>query len=81
MELKDTVDLMWSDDYKERMYAEYWQLKIRYEKLHKMTILFEAGKLDFKPSCSLELLKKQEAAMLIYMNALEVRAAIEGVDL
>lgn len=81
MELKDTIDMMWSADYKERLCAEYWQLKIRYEKLHKMTILFEAGKLDFSPTCPLELLKKQENAMHDYMNALEVRAAIEGVDL
>ena len=29
MELKDTVDLMLSTDYKERFKAEYYQLKIR----------------------------------------------------
>lgn len=33
MELKDTVKGMMSDDYKERMAAEYHQTKIRYEKL------------------------------------------------
>lgn len=81
MELKDTVDMMWSDDFKERMCAEYYQLKIRYDKLHKMVILFEAGKLEFEPKCPLELLKKQEKAMRDYMDILEVRAAIEGVDL
>ena len=36
MELKDTVEMMLSDDYKERFRAEYWQLKIRYDKLRKM---------------------------------------------
>lgn len=35
MELKDTVKGMMSDDYKERMAAEYHQTKIRYEKLKK----------------------------------------------
>ena len=36
MELKDTVKGMMSDDYKERMAAEYHQTKIRYEKLKKL---------------------------------------------
>ena len=29
MELKDTIELMNSSDYKERFKAEYWQTKIR----------------------------------------------------
>ena len=33
MELKDTIKMMTSEDYKERMKAEYLQTKIRYEKL------------------------------------------------
>ena len=33
MELKETVELMNSEDYKERFIAEYRQVKIRYEKL------------------------------------------------
>lgn len=33
MELLDTIDLMKSKDYKERLAAEYYQIKIRYEKL------------------------------------------------
>lgn len=36
MELKDTVKDMMSDDYKERMAAEYHQTKIHYEKLKKL---------------------------------------------
>ena len=36
IELKDTVDLMKSSDYKERFIAEYTQVKIRYEKLKKL---------------------------------------------
>lgn len=36
MELKDTVKGMMSDDYKERMPAEYHQTKIHYEKLKKL---------------------------------------------
>lgn len=42
--------------YKERFKAEYWQTKIRYEKLHRMTVKYEAGTLDFEPDCELSLL-------------------------
>lgn len=38
MELKDTIDLMTSEDYKDRFKAEYYQTKIRYDKLHKMLV-------------------------------------------
>ena len=81
MELKDTIEMMSSEDYKERFKAEYYQAKIRYDKLHKMVVRYEANKLDFKPSCSIELLKSQKSAMGQYLYALEVRALIEGVEL
>ena len=81
MELKDTIEMMNSADYKERFRAEYYQTKIRYEKLHKMTVKYEAGMLKFTPTCSLELLKKQKAFMGQYLNCLEVRAEIEGIEL
>ena len=81
MELKDTIGMMQSADYKERFKAEYHQTKIRYEKLHKMCTKYEAGTLNFTPSCSLALLKEQKAAMGQYLHCLEVRAEIEGVEL
>ena len=81
MELKETIDGMLSADYKERFKAEYAQLKIRYEKLHNMVVRYEAGTLDFKPDCSLELLKSQKAAMGNYLYCLEVRAEIEKIEL
>ena len=81
IELKDTVEMMNSADYKERFKAEYYQTKIRYEKLHKMTIKYEAKTLNFKPSCSLELLNEQKRHMGMYLHALEVRAEIEGIEL
>ena len=68
-------------DYKERMKKEYWQLKDRYNKLHKMVTKYEAGTLDFTPNCSLGLLKEQKAAMGQYLHCLEIRAEIEGVNL
>ncbi len=81
MELKDTIEMMNSADYKERFRAEYHQTKIRYEKLHNMTVKYEAGTLNFTPTCSLELLKKQKSFMGQYLNCLEVRAEIEGIEL
>lgn len=80
-ELMWTAELMGSADYKERFVAEYYQTKIRYEKLHEMCIRYEAGTLDFEPTCSLELLTKQMAAMGQYLHCLEVRAQIEGIEL
>ena len=68
-------------DYKERMKAEYRELKERYEKLHRMLVKYEAGTLDFTPTCPIELLKKQAKVMGEYLYVLEVRAAMEGVAL
>ena len=77
MELLDTVELMVSDDYKNRMKAEYLQTKIRYDKLHKMIVKYESNTLNFEPSCSLDLLKKQASAMGQYLYYLECREGIE----
>ena len=81
MELKDTVDLMNSEDYKDRFKAEYFQTKIRYEKLHKMLVKVEAGTSDFKPTCSISMLMTQKRHMGEYLRCLEIRAEIEGVVL
>lgn len=79
--LKDTIEMMTSEDYKERFKAEYWQTKIRYEKLHKMCIKYEAGTLKFKPSCPLSLLSEQKRQMGLYLHSLEIRAELEGICL
>ena len=80
-ELKDTIDMMTSSDYKERFRAEYYQTKIRYNKLHKMCVKYEAGTLDFEPICSLELLQEQKRYMGMYLHKLEIRAEKEGIEL
>lgn len=81
MELKDTVDLMNSEDYKERFKAEYLQTKIRYDKLHDMLVKQEAGTLDFEPTCSRAILLKQQRWMREYLDILEVRAEVEEITL
>lgn len=81
MELKDTITMMNSVDYKERFIAEYLQTKIRYSKLHNMVIKHEANTLDFTPNCPMEVLRHQKEAMGKYLYVLEVRAEIEGIKL
>ena len=81
MELKDTVVLMESNDFKDRFKAEYYQTKIRYEKLHNIIVKYEAGTLNFEPKCDIGLFKDQAGAMSNYLYALEVRAEIEGIEL
>lgn len=81
MELKDTVDLMTSDDYTERFKAEYFQTKIRYDKLHKMLIKKAAGKLDFDPGTTTLLMNEQKRYMGEYLRILETRAEIMGIAL
>lgn len=87
MELKDTVEKMTSEDYRERFIAEYQQLKIRYEKLkaycNKIEAAIRTGNAEMEPphDCPLSLLKKQQHAMGQYLHTLEVRAEIEHIEL
>ena len=81
MDLKDTVEGMLSEDYKERFKAEYLQTKIRYDKLHTMIVKYEAGVLNFQPTCPIELLKNQAKYMGMYLYQLEIRAQLEGIEL
>lgn len=81
LELKDTIELMNSNDYRERFKAEYYQTKIRYDKLHRMIVKYDARTLDFELSCDIEMHKKQAKAMGEYLYCLEVRAEIEKIEL
>lgn len=81
IELKDTVTMMGSADYKERFVAEYAQLKIRYKKLYAVLEKYAADKLDFKPTCPIEILYEQLDHMEAYLNVLETRAKYEGIEL
>ena len=81
MKLNDTVEFMTSDNYKERLKAEYLQLKIRVEGLRKMLIKWDAGKLDFTLLCPRATYLTQKRYMEEYLNQLEVRAEIEEIEL
>lgn len=81
MELKDTISMMTSDDYKERFKAEYHQLKLRTKKLSAMLNLWDIGALHFTPVCPREILEKQLSAMIDYLAILALRADEEEIDL
>lgn len=79
--LEETIDLMQSSDYKERFIAEYVQLKLRFLKLKKTNIKIDAGTLEFKNTCSVELLKQQQYLMNQLLDILEIRAEVENIEL
>lgn len=84
-DLKDTVNMMLSEDYKERFIAEYQQTKIRYEKLKRFCNKIEAAQIKTVPQpehdCPLSLLREQQSAMGNYLRILELRAEIEHVNI
>lgn len=79
-ELHETIDAMMSTDYKERFRAEYYQLKIRRDKLNAMLEKWDAGDINFNPTCPRELYDDQIAAMNNYLSCLKERAEMEEVE-
>ena len=82
-DLSQTVDLMLSEDYKERFIAEYAQITIRVKRLDRvLTRIAEKSAPDcFEPTCDIEILEVQLKYMNAYRGALIFRAAIEEIDL
>lgn len=81
MELKDTIQQMLSGDYRDRFKAEYYQVKIRYDKLVDMLDRWDKGQLLFSPTCPRELLWRQVTVMEDYMDLLIERSIAEDIDL
>jgi hypothetical protein len=81
MELKDTVELMNSNNWKDRFLAEYLQTKIRFEKLHKMVVKMILGKCEFDTLVPLDVWREQLRFMGLYLYELENRAAIYKIEL
>lgn len=92
IDLRNTINLMTSSDYKARFIAEYWQTRIRYEKLKDLNtrikasrILKEEGaaKQLIPPAhdCPESVLREQQRIMGEYLSILELRSKIEGVSL
>ena len=81
MELKDTIELMSSSDWKDRFMAEYLQTKIRYEKLHNLIVKREVDKHGFNTPIPLESWKTQAYHMGLYIFELEKQAVLHGIEL
>ena len=79
LDLKETINLMMSDNYEDRFKAEYLQLRIRIFKLANILNNWEDK--GFEAKCSKDLLTRQHKEMVKYMLILEERAEIEGIDL
>lgn len=79
MELKDTINLMMSDDYKERFKAEYHQLKYRLEKLNAL-IIKKSTRPEEVPDTSFLMLKQQAIIMEAYLKCLDDRARLENIQ-
>lgn len=79
-DLIETIDPMMSSDYKERFKAEYYQLKIRRDKLKAMLEKWDEGDINFKPTCPRELYDDQISAMNNYLSCLQERAELEKVE-
>lgn len=69
------------DAWQERRKREYRETKDRYERLHRIVTKYEAGVLEFKPKCSIDLLKQQKKHMGEYLHDLEICGYVEGVEL
>ena len=81
MTLKDTVEMMNSDDYKERFKSEYYQLVTRYRSLKSMLTKWDDGTLNFEPTCPRNIYNTQIKAMVDYIEVLKSRAIMEGINL
>lgn len=81
MKLEQTTELMLSDDPKERVVAEYHQLKHRINKLQKLVNEIKKGEKKPPFGCSKFLLMWQLDVMKDYKRVLELRAESEGIDL
>ncbi len=74
MELADTVKLMGSTDWRGRLKAEYWQLKLRINKLENAVLN------DKVPSVCKSVFKEQLESMHLYMSAIKKRITLYNLD-
>lgn len=76
------------DEWKERLKAEYAQLKERIEKLHRFNVKQEAAyrtgsrtSIKIEDGLNRDLCRDQEETMIRYLHILELRAEIYGIEL
>ena len=67
------IKLIQSDDYKERLQGEYFELLCRHNSLANMLCKYNRGTLDFTPNTPIELLRAQLGIMESYLDILDYR--------
>lgn len=79
MQLSDTVELMLSNDWKDRLKAEYWQTRIRVEKLNDY---LDSDEIMESPDGSMDLLllTTQRDIMYSYLTSLYNRIITLDLD-
>ena len=80
-EIREIAHLLISDDYKQRFVGEYWELKLRIEKLEDHIRKRRIGVLGFVPDSDVHLLHEQLEHMRAYLEILKDRAIYEKIDL
>lgn len=78
--LARTIPFMYSDDYSERLRAEYSQLKIRTERLKELIEKWDY-EVMIKPACPRSAFDIQLRAMQDYLDILKVRAETDHVNI
>ena len=79
MNLSDTVELMISSDWKDQLKAEYWQTRIRIERLNEY---IESDEIMQSPDGGMDLLllTTQRDIMYSYLTSLYNRVITLGID-
>ena len=83
----EIIALLSSDDWKERLRGEYYELRIRYEKLksynNKSEIQYRLAPChtNTEDDISRGLMRDQQEAMGRYLHLLELRAELAGIEL
>ena len=67
------IKLIQSDDYKERLQGEYFELVSRHNVLANMIAKYNRGTLDFTPNTPIERLRAQLDIMESYLSILDYR--------
>lgn len=78
MTLEETIPLMLSEDYKDRIKAEYWQVKIRHDNLCRY-ISKDWNRTANKKTPDRKL-SEQALVMMNYMIVLKERMEEENID-
>ena len=67
------IKLIQSDDYRDRLQGEYFELLYRHNALANMISKYDRGVLEFTPNCPIDLLRAQLSIMESYLSILDYR--------